>query len=803
MYFWTVQKVKTDKLIIWKILFRAVILGFILQGCSPTKYVPANEYLLDQSTIHFSGPRMDKEELLAIVKQKPNRRILGIFRFHLRMYNAAQFGKKRKWKTWLSKTVGEEPVLLDTVLTHRSSSQLKLFLAKKGYFHATVVDTIRYKNKLAKVDYRIKLNNPYYFGKINYSVADTIIRNILENDASNCLIHTGEVYDEAKVLSEQQRIATVMKNNGYYFFLKEHIYFEADSAKKNRTLNLTIVCLDAVFHPQKISDSLGIKRHKKYYIDDIFIYPNYSVFKTDRYYPDTLTTAKGWKIVYDDDAKFKSSVLIKSIFLERDSAYDFRIIEDTYKRLTGLRSFKSVNLEFFPNLSDTTKNKLDAFIRLTPARKQSYSAAVEGTHSSGNLGVSGNIAYQNRNVFRGAEVFEVKLRGALEVQQLAVDVEEESNSSVSNLNPLRSFNTVEIGPEFNLFFPGALTGLFGRNFSKEAAPRITVTAAFNYQLRPDYERSIFNLSTNYSWRQGKTITHIFQPLDVNFIDVSLDPAFVERINAINDVLIRQSYKPLMIPSFFKYTFLKATQETKNRFRNFFRFSLQTSGNIINAINKWSDADQYFNNVNDITRDSSKSYRWFGIRYSQFVLGEVDYRLYYTLDPLRSFAGRLNLGMGRPYGNSQALPFVKSFFGGGANDIRAWTARTLGPGSFPKGNEATYEQIGDIKIEGNFEYRFKVYKMLNAAAFVDVGNIWLIKPDSVTLRQGGQFSFDRFYKEFAVGTGFGLRVDFSFFIIRLDLGVPVYDPGYTQAERFVLFTPGRRNPKFNLGIGYPF
>ncbi len=311
------------------------------------------------------------------------------------------------------------------------------------------------------------------------------------------------------------------------------------------------------------------------------------------------------------------------------------------------------------------------------------------------------------------------------------------------------------------------------------------------------------MSTNYSWRQGKTITHIYQPLDINFIDVSLDPAFVERINAINDVLIRQSYKPLMIPSFFKYTFLKASQESKSHFRTFFRFSIQTAGNIINAINKWSNADLYYNNITDLSKDSSRSYRWFGIRYSQFVLGEIDYRLYYHLDPLRSLAGRLNFGMGKAYGNSQALPFVKSFFGGGANDIRAWTARTLGPGSFPKGNEATYEQIGDIKIEGNFEYRFKVYKMLNAAAFVDVGNIWLIKPDSVTLRQGGQFSFDRFYKEFAVGTGLGIRVDFSFFIIRLDVGVPVYDPGYTQPERFVLLTPGRRNPKFNLGIGYPF
>jgi len=384
------------------------ICSILLNSCSPTKYVPPDDHLLDKVNIKFEGPRTDKDELMAIIKQKPNRRILGILRFHLRMYNAAQFGKKRKWKTWLSKTVGEEPILLDSVLTNRSSSQLKLFLSKKGYFHATVNDSTVYSKKLAKVFYRIKLNNPYYFGKISYSIADTFIQQIVESDHSNCIIHSGDIYDESKILAEQQRIATLMKNNGYYLFLKEHVYFEADSANKNRTVNVRIVFLDAAFHSEAISDSLGIKPHHQFYIKDIIIYPNYSVFRADRIFSDTLVTAKGWKFVYEKKSVFKPSLLSKSIFLERDSLYDLRIVEDTYKRLTGLRSFKSVNIEFYPDVADTNKYRLDAYIRLTPARKQSYSVAAEGTHSSGNLGVSGNIVYQNRNVFRGAEIFEVK-----------------------------------------------------------------------------------------------------------------------------------------------------------------------------------------------------------------------------------------------------------------------------------------------------------------------------------------------------------------------------------------------------------
>jgi len=179
------------------------------------------------------------------------------------------------------------------------------------------------------------------------------------------------------------------------------------------------------------------------------------------------------------------------------------------------------------------------------------------------------------------------------------------------------------------------------------------------------------------------------------------------------------------------------------------------------------------------------------------------RAYHKVSEDNVLAGRFNFGIGVPFGNSTVLPFVKSFFGGGANDMRAWTARTLGPGSFPKAKEQSYEQIGDIKLQTSLEYRFKVYKMFRSAVFLDAGNIWMIRPDSETQRPGGQFRFNKFARDIALGTGLGFRVDFSFFIIRLDVGVPLYDPGYAEGDRWVILIPGRRPARLNLGIGYPF
>lgn len=781
------------------ILAALLIALAFLSACNPARNVPQGQYLLDKVNLKIDQPSLDKEEIVSIIKQKANKRILVIGRFHLGAYNISTMGKTRKWKTWLGNTVGEPPVILDSALNERSEQQIKLYLQKKGYFHASVKNTITYKKgSRARVDFDIHCNKPYRIRNIQYEVSDPGLDTLIKN-APGTLIEKGRIFDEGTLAAEQARLQRYLQDRGYYRFQKEHIYFDIDSALGGYLLDIEVVVTDEGFHTIPFGDSVQFRPHKKHSINKVFIIPDYNIFRKDVVFQDTAWLGAGLQVAYNKEMRYKPGIFKRSIFFQQGDVYSRTSVEDTYKRLTSLRNFKAVNIDFLPYSEDSSKASLDAFIKITPAKKQSYSLAAEGTHSSGNFGVSGSWIYQNKNVFKGAEIFEVKLRGALEVQQLAVDI---ANENIASFVPIQTFNTVELGPEFSLTYPSALVPFLSGRFGKSSLPRTTFMTAVNFQRRPDYERTIVNGSLAYSWRQGKRIQHAYNPLDLNYVFVTLQPEFEATLDRINDVLIRQSYRPLLIPSFLKYTFTYSEQEEKKRTRYFFRALFQTSGLLFNSYNRLAGTERTFNSTDTIA-DPSKSYILFGIKFSQFWLTEIDFRAYHKVVEENVLAGRFNFGIGVPYGNSNVLPFVKSFFGGGANDMRAWTARTLGPGSFPKAKEQSYEQIGDIKLQTSLEYRFRVYKMFKSAIFLDAGNIWMLRSDSITQRPGGQFRFDKFYRDIALGTGLGFRVDFSFFIIRLDLGIPLYDPGYAEGDRWVIAVPGRRPVRLNLGIGYPF
>ena len=293
------------------------------------------------------------------------------------------------------------------------------------------------------------------------------------------------------------------------------------------------------------------------------------------------------------------------------------------------------------------------------------------------------------------------------------------------------------------------------------------------------------------------------PIDVNYLWINKSAAFQASLDKINDVLIKQSYYNLLISSVgLKSSIIYSNQELKAR-RNhtYIRFSFEPSGNIISAYYKLIGKEKT-SFVND-NNDSIYAYRVFNLAYSQFIRTEIDVRKYFDFGLKRKLVLRSVIGTGVPYGNSNALPFVRSFFAGGTTDIRAWVARTLGPGTFPRDDENSFEQIGDIKVMGNVEYRYNIFKALNAAFFLDFGNIWMIRPDAETNRTGGQFKFNKFYKQFAYGAGAGLRYDFSFFIIRLDLAIPIQDPGIVGSDKLFIKTAKIRDIRPNIGINYPF
>ncbi len=749
-------------------------------GCSPTRLLNDNQYLLQNNRIICKDLRIDKEEINRIIKQKPNRKILRLIHFHLGVYNYTSFGKERKWKKWLKTTIGEEPVALDNGLTKKSSQQIKLYLNKKGYFNSVVKDSTFYGYKRAKVFYTIQPNKPYSFGNIKYVIPDALVNSYIESDKSNSLIHKGDNYDEDVLESERIRITAYLKNNGYFDFIKEYIHYEADSALKNHTINIVL----EIQNPEKdtmVSDS----GHSQYQINNVIInLQNSSKLPLN----DSTNVIPAFTFRYNQKIPIKTSVILTPLFFNKGELFKEKNVDDSYRGLAELRTFKTLSIEFKKVQGNNSPKLLDTYINLTPAPKLSLALSVDGTHNSGDFGIGGSIVYQNKNSFKGAEIFEIKLKGALEVQKLGT-----TSQTVDQLSiiPIKTFNTIELGPEVSLSIPKFFFPFIRPSFSKRANPKTKFVASYNFQQRPDYKRSIAAISMLYTYKETSTKQHIIYPLDINFVGVNLSTDFENTLLATNNALIIQSYKPLMITAL-KYSYIFSNQEvTKKRRYSYFRFNAEFAGNGVNAI---------VNTNHNKEKGDDGYYTLFNIRYSQYVKTDIDYRFYKKLYGKTLLVNRTTIGIGKPYGNADVLPFVKSFYAGGTNDIRAWTARSLGPGSF-YGGSANYERIGDIKLQYNIEYRYNVYKMLNAATFIDAGNIWLLNKD--LLRPGAEFDFSTFYKQIAVGAGFGLRYDFSFFIIRLDSALPVYDPGQLVGSEWIITHPKIKDITFNLGIGYPF
>ena len=715
-------------------------------------------------------------------------------------------GKKAKTRNkfflgeWLME-VGEAPVIYDSLLARNSSKQISLFLASKGYFYNSVHDTVTLKGKKAKVSYAIKVGKPYKNRKITYEIEDRFVGYFVLSDTSNSLLKPGQNYDVDKMQKERDRITRMLNNNGYYFFSKEFIYFKVDSSLNSQLLDITIGVKNNITALPEFPDSLVEAPHQKYFISNVVIDAEFDSHIKTHVVKDTLVY-NGYTILYKRKLKFRPSILTKSTFITKGSIYQLSNSEDTYKRLSQLKAFRFVNVQFFktPGRPDS----LVCNIQLSPILKQSLTAETEGTNRGGNLGVAGSLVYQNKNVLRGAEILEARLRGGLEVQRPLTQQGGNSNIGLKQGIP---FNTFEFGPEVNLYIPRFLLP-FNVNESKSSNPKTIITTAYNYQHRQEYTRIVNKITFGYSWKESATKTHLINPVEVSLVGLPyIEHVFDSIINRSNNVIIKNAYSPHLVTDT-RYSFVYNDQGLiKSSVNHYFRFNFETSGNILRAYYNLTGAEKD-------KKDYPGSYKTFNIPFSQYLRADVDFRYYKKLAEHHQVAIRAAGGVGKTLENLHSLPFEKSFYSGGANGIRAWQIRSLGPGDYT--GKFNFDQIGDMQLEGNIEYRFKLFKQLNGALFVDAGNIWQLKPTQDF--PGGNFEATRFYKEIAIGGGIGARLDFSFFIIRLDLGVKMRDPQFIESERWVIGhyydNKWRGNYfekhgsdysflNFNLGIGYPF
>jgi outer membrane protein assembly factor BamA len=753
-----------------------------LVGCNPTKHLKPNELFLQKVSIKKDNRKIDKEELSSIIKQKPNKKILNTFRYHLGIYNLVN-----KKNANIFKDAGEPPVIYDSLLTNKTVKQLHLYLNNKGYYDNEVTYKTKIKkNKVKWIKYNIKAGTPYRIRGIKYNVEDKDMETYVLLNHFKTLIKAGNIFDIDLLDDERDRIKKMLKNKGYYYFTKDYIKFKVDSTIGNKEIDIAIHVLNEKVIDSNNEDSLISINHSKHQINDVQVYLSNDfkniakiIFDTIKYKDVTIFLDTN---LHNGELKYKPKMLNHSLGLKKGNLYQLNHHQNTYKHLSELRLFKSINIGFEPVLG----NKLNANIFLSPLLTKSFSIETTVTNSGGNLGLNGSLIYQNKNLFKGGEHLTIKLKGGLEIQQLINDNENQKEINFLGL----PFNTVEFGPEVNLEFPRFFLPFSLEKFSRRMNPKTNINLLLNFEDRPEYVRNLTQFSFGYFWNESKYKKHIINPFNISLIKINTTNSFQEEINNEDNPFILNSYTDHFISST-NYSFVYNNQRiNKITDFKFLKFNLEFAGNVLYYTSKYTNKP--FDNPDN------NSYDLFGIRYSQFVKTDVDLR-FYNQTKSTSFVKRINIGVGKPYGNLDVLPFEKSYYGGGANGIRAWQARTLGPGSLIDSlAENSSNQIGELKIEGNLEYRFNITKLFEAATFIDAGNIWTLSPDEK--RPNSEIKLDKFWKDIAIGVGIGLRLDFNFFLIRFDLAAKLKDPSQSDPEKIDL---NWRQPTLNLGIGYPF
>ncbi|MCB8995196.1 MAG: BamA/TamA family outer membrane protein [Bacteroidales bacterium] len=752
----------------------------MLYSCGSTKYVPKDKYLLDKYQIKSGNSKLDEEELATYIKQKPNKKILGL-KFHLSVYNLSREDKDNWWNRSL-RTIGEEPVILDVYQTEKTASQLNLFLKNKGYYDAVVTDTILYKKKKARVTYNLVLNQPYKISSIQYKFEDENLAQYILPDTLNCLLKRNNNFDVDVLSAERERLEKLLKNRGFYNFSKEYIFYLADSTRQSHRVDVTLGIKK--FRQYSVDGSYEDIPHPKYEISSVSIFTNYdprqAIINNSEYLDKIDTLVRdSISIIFNQKLNVKPGVVLSSDFVLPGELYNLNNVNQTYRNLSSLQLFRQVSIDFTEpvNQNDNSLRQLDCNIQLSPFVLQSYNIELEGTNSSGNIGGGGNIGYQHRNLFHGAENFDFRIKGAIE------SLKETSTGSYGNM--------VELGAEASLNIPKFLLPFRTEQFIKKFNPKTTLKLAYNFQKRPDYTRTVANASFGYIWKGNKYVTHIVNPIELNLVKIPYKSQ--EFIDWLQGTYIFYSYQPHLVSvTSYSMTFTNQNLQKTQDFV-YLKLNAESAGNILYSIYSTSGAEKV-----------GGAYELFNTSFAQYIRGDIDYRFYNVLDKNNSIVYRFFAGAGLPYNNSTALPFEKKYFSGGANSIRAWQVRSLGPGSYKETVKGTYaNQTADIKLEANLEYRFKLFWLLEGALFVDAGNIWAINKNDD--RAGALFEWNQFYKDIAVGTGFGARFDFSFFIFRFDLGIKTRDPVYESGQKWVFGNRklGRGDFVLNLGIGYPF
>jgi hypothetical protein len=753
-------------------------------SCSQTRHLETGTYLLNKTTIKVDSKQIDPVEMKRFEKQNPNKTILGYFKFHLFIYNLAS-PKKDNFFSRSFRKIGQEPVIWDSLLTNKTLEQFAIFTENKGYYHSKVTDTVVLKKKRANITYNVKLNNPYRLKSIDYIFEDQSVASVILKDTINRLIKIGERFDKDILQKERQRLEDLLKNNGYYYFSKEYIFYEGRLANNKDSIDLSVIFKENI--SGDIDPLTKIRKHYQYKINNTYISPNFNVINTNMesgiVEADTMDIYNT-VLIYSGGHNIKPNALMARNMCMPGSFYSLADVKKTYNSYISMGLFRLVNIYFKEPrsiTSDSSKYKyIDCYIELSPRKTNTYQVELVGTNTDYDLGARASIIYNNYNLFHGAEHLKLKFTGAIEGLK---------NRTKNKYSQMREF-----GIEPSLILPVFIVPFHAQQFVKKFNPKTIINFSYNYQYHPYYIRHISSTSFGYQWKGNSFNQHSLYPLDISYVYLPkggiTDSAFESQIR--NSPLESSFSNHAILATRYQFEFTNQVIEKLKDF-SYVRFSIESAGFMIHNVLKVLDP-KYDTTI-------------FGIRYFQYLNSDIDLRYNKLISPMNRLAYRFYLGIGRAYGNSRDMPSEKMYFGGGPNGIRAWSIYTLGPGS----DDTSFvygTRLGDLKIESNIEYRFKLFWRMEGALFIDAGNIWTRR--NYPNHHGDTFRWNTFIDDIAVGSGIGLRFDFSYLLFRTDFGFKLRAPSIQNGSKWIDFNYPYRSDKkfidrwtFQFGIGYPF
>ena len=752
-----------------------------LNGCSVSKFIPEGHYLLDNVKVESDNKEIKSSQMSAYLRQTPNAKWFSLVKLPMYIYGAA--GKdSTKWMNRFLYRIGDAPRIYDPVLAEETRVQIEQAVRNMGYMSGQVSMSSQIKGKKIKVYYQIHSGEPYLISHIAYDIADYQIHDYLMTDSARSFLKVGVRFDINMLDQERDRITQYLQNRGYYRFNKDFITFQADTMLNTRKVDLIMQ-----LHPYRRKKEDAPSPHRQYYIRNVdFVFDaDFADLSADALRGLDSLQAGGVNFYFVDKMFLRPQVISDYNYLKKGRLYRVRDVQNTYSALGRLNILKYSNIRFQEELKADSAY-LDAYVMLTRNKNKSLSFEIEGTNSAGDLGAAASVAYTHRNLFKGSETFTIKLRGAYE--------------AVTGLEGYANSNYMEYGVETSLNFPEFMFPFLSADFRRRSRATSEVTMKYNWQIRPEFERTVASAGWSYRWSKHRA-THRVDVLDLNYIYMPYrSETFRQYLDLMDEKnpLLRYSYEDLFIVRMgYTYTYNSsgaASLKTSQRNSYSIRFNIEESGNLLYLFSKA---------INGRPKNG-EAYQMVNIDFAQYVKADFDFAKNFMIDDRNALVFHVGLGVAVPYGNSKSLPFEKLYFSGGANSVRGWSVRSLGPGGYRgDGNSLDYvNHTGDIKLDLNVEYRTHLFWKLNGAAFIDAGNVWSIR--NRELQPEGLFKFNRFYKQLAVAYGLGLRFDLDFLIIRFDGGMKAINPMYTGRDRYPIISPDfKRDFAFHFAVGYPF